>query len=125
MEMVMKKQIPFLTVLLATLCIVGCKRQVVVRDAAVYKNQTKFLQAVADQEADALESLIAKNCTCEGDADALEWSTPECEQAAEVLVIERATVQYRVDMMLYLGGLIEERPSKDAPEIPENTTACP
>lgn len=110
---------------LMALSFTACKRNVTVRDAKVYKAQAKYMKTVSDQQAEALETFINAHCKCTGDADAPKWSSVECEEAAEILVIQRATVQYRFDMMMYLGSLSEERPSEEVPEIPPNTSVCP
>ena len=111
----------FLAVLL--LAPVACKKPgVVLRDPETYKNEIAFFQMALEQDTELLEHhLGAGSCTCDGGG----WTTVECEDTALNVLVIRHRLQYHVDLMLYNAKMKDERPPKEAPEVPDPSTLCP
>lgn len=101
----------------------GCKR-VVLRDAEVYKNEIYLLQMTIEQDTELLrEHLADGSCSCDTDGN---WNHEVCEMSAlNVLVMERR-LEWHVNMMLYLGSVIDDHPGEE-PAVSEEevSTLCP
>lgn len=99
----------------------SCGHNAVVRDTAVYKTELNFLEQAALQNAEALKGFINNHCTCtDGD-----FTDEKCLAAAKKVLVVEARVPWHKAMMLYNARLLEERPPKDPPEVPETGTLCP
>lgn len=111
---------------LVVLAVSACNPKIV-REENVYRNEVKFMQATATQQADTLAAFIAANCECKtvDPNGAIGFVTKECLSAAKLVQVVRARVPYHVDMMLYLAGLKEERPPKTPPDVPPPEELCP
>lgn len=106
-----------LTVILVTM---GCS-PAVVRDEAVYRTELDFMEQAAVQPATSLEEFVQKHCQCgEG-----QFVTPECKAAAKLVLTVKTRVPYHKAMMLFNARLLEKRPPKTPPEIPDPNTLCP
>jgi hypothetical protein len=91
------------------------------RDPDVYKNEIAFLQMSLEQDTELLRHYLGTSCTCDEEGM---WTSIECEDTAlNVLVIENR-LQYHVDLMLYNAKLLDERPPKDPPAVPDPSTLC-
>jgi hypothetical protein len=112
-------RLAFPTVLLLPL--LGCKTSVVLRDPVVYKNEIGFLQMALEQNVESLRHFLNETCSCD---EGGQWKTVECEDAALNVVVIESRLQYHVDLMLYNARLLETRPPKEAPVIPEASTLC-
>lgn len=106
--------------LLAT-SLTGCTKYIV-RDQTVYQAELNQYDAWATQQAALLKGFVAAHCTCN---EAKEFTTPECKKAADFILTVGARASWHKEMSLFLAGINEERPSKDPPEIPANSTLCP
>ena len=113
--------IRFLWVMAAVLFVAASCDKVAVRDATVYKAEVDFVSAASEETIENGKAVIEKFCFCKDGA----WTTVECEHLAETVVVLQARMAYHTSFMLYLGGMSEERPAKDPPEIPENASLCP
>lgn len=105
-------------VLLVFLSLSGCKY--VVRDPVVYQAEINMLSMGMTRQATLLESYIGKYCDCKDG----KFTTEECRQAADAVVMVKTRMSWHKDMMLYLGGITETRPPKEI-EIPAPETLCP
>ena len=116
-----------LMVLIVVLLVGGACTPKIVREENVYRNEVKFLQATAEQEADALSGFVAAHCECKtvDPNGATGFVTKECLSAAKLVQVVRARIPYHVDMMLYLAGLKEERPPEVPPEVKPPEELCP
>ena len=119
----------------------GCDQHVV-RDAATYRTELTQWDTWATKQADLLTGFIAANCACqmgppprrtgatgadpaEPDSGGLVFTTKPCADAADYVLTVRARHEWQKQMALYNGGLLEERPSKSPPAIPDSSTLCP
>jgi hypothetical protein len=102
----------------------GCKKgKTVLRDPEVYKNEIGFLQMALEQDTELLEAHLKDgSCSCDEDGA---WNNETCEMSALNVLVVQARLGWHVDMMMYLGGLSEERPPEDPPEVAEPSTLCP
>lgn len=113
-----------IALLLVFVVLHGCAT-ISIRDSTVYRNEVKFLESAAIQEADAMEAVMfLDGCKCIGD-DELYWEDKKCEKAATLIQTVRSRVPYHVQMMLFLGGLVEVRPPPKPPKILPATDLCP
>lgn len=99
---------------------IGCGG-VSVREPEVYEAEIEFVQAASDESVERLKALIEDYCVCQEG----EFIHNVCEDAADTALVIESRMGYHLDFMLYLGGISEERPPKDPPEIPEIPTLCP
>ena len=102
------------------LVLLGC-RSYSIRDAAVYEAEIDFIVASASDTVKHGVAAINKFCSCEGG----EWATEECADLAETVVVLKYRAKYHAAFMLYLGGISNRQPPKEAPEIPDSTDLCP
>lgn len=112
----------FLGVLLATASS-GCKK-VVLRDATTYKNEIYLLEMAIEQDTELLRSHLADgSCSCDEDGN---WNNEVCETSALNVVVMERRLKWHVAMMMYLGGITDERPG-DEPAVSEEDVAalCP
>ena len=102
----------------------GCKQgKVVLRDPEVYKNEIGVFQMGIEQQVELLKGFVAASCSCDEDGA---WSTIECEDAALQIVTWEARLDWHVDMAMYNGGLLSERPGDEPPVSEEDMAAlCP
>lgn len=103
---------------------IGCQGKIVVRDAKVYKAELEFFDAASREVSERAQAIIDLKCECEEVAGTKGFITRECQQLAETILVLKARMGYHTNMMRHLGGLIEERPPKDPPEVPEPSTLC-
>ena len=98
----------------------GCSSQVV-RQTKVFHAETLVMSQAALQAAGDIKALIPKGCVCSEGS----FVDSECKAAAKrALVIETRIPRIR-DNMLYLAGVLKERPPKDLPEVPDPNILCP
>jgi hypothetical protein len=102
----------------------GCHGKIVVREAKVYKAELQFIDAATQEISERSQSMLNLKCECEEVAGEKGFVSKECQQLAETVVVLKARMAYHTNMMRYLGGLIEERPPKDPPEVPAPNTLC-
>jgi len=99
----------------------ACPKSATVRDSKVYQTEVAFMGQAAAQQADLLAHFVKTACSCEGG----KFTDPKCQKAAKTLLVVRARIPWHQAMMLYNGGITEERPPKTPPEIPDASTLCP
>ena len=107
-----------LLVLLALLCLSGCKY--VVRDPTTYQAEVMMLSMGMERQATLLQDYIGKYCECKDG----KFTTENCRQSADAVVMVKTRMSWHKDMMLYLGGITTVRPPKEA-DIPAPETLCP
>jgi hypothetical protein len=112
-----------LTVLFVHFNVVSCGPAV--RDKNVYEAEIEFMEAAADEQVERGIALIEKSCTCEAVAGVKGFSTEECQNLAETILVVKTRMEYHTAFMRFLGGLSDERPPEEPPEIPETNTLCP
>ncbi len=100
-----------------TLMFAGC---VSVRNPAVYENEVSFFLELAQQQTEELEVFIKSECCTNGELS----QESSCKKAAELVVVSNARASWHAEMMLFLGGVIKDRPSNVAPSIPSASAAC-
>lgn len=109
--------------LLVATSVVGCKK-VVLRDATTYKNEIYLLEMTIEQDTDLLRAHLADgSCSCDEDGN---WNNEVCETSALNVVVMERRLKWHVAMMMYLGGVAEERPGEE-PAVSEDDVAalCP
>lgn len=111
-------------VLTAVFAAIGCHGKISVREAKVYKAELEFIDAASKEISERSQKVINLKCECEEIAGVKGFVSRECQQLAETVVVLKARMEYHTNMMRHLGGLIEDRPPKDPPEVPEPSTLC-
>lgn len=101
----------------------GCKK-VVVRDANVYKAEIDFIDSASEEQVERGKALIAKECECAEVVGIVGFTTTECQNLAETIVVLEARMKYHTAFMRYLGGLSDDRPPKDPPDVPDASSLC-
>jgi len=109
----------FLVVLAVS--VAGCGGTIC-RDKAVYEQETKFEAQMALQPAEQLLAFVKAHCACDAEG---EFTTPECQKAAETALTATTRSPWHRDMALFNGGLLKERPPREPPVIPAAKTLCP
>ena len=84
----------------------------------------EFIDAASKEISERSQKVINLKCECEEIAGVKGFVSRECQQLAETVVVLKARMEYHTNMMRHLGGLIEDRPPKDPPEVPEPSTLC-
>ena len=111
------------TVLLVAPFLAACPNGTVVRDTNVYENEIGFVRSATSQSVGIINSFLAEFCECAGDPN--HWEHPLCGEAATLSQVLDTRMPYHMDMMEYLGGIIEDRPPEEPPEIPGAEALCP
>ena len=115
----------FLILIVLVLSFAACK-EVVVRDAEVYKQEIDFIESASAEQVERGKALIKSECTCQQPVEGINvFETPQCDKMAETVLVIEARMSYHTDFMRYLGGLSEKRPPKNPPEVPETNSLCP
>lgn len=104
------------TALLLAFTALACGSQVV-RDADAYRAELQFFADLATRQGAALKPYIREKCCVAGVLN------PDCREAADLVIVAEARVEYHRAMALYNGGLLEEAPGA-APAIPATETIC-
>lgn len=120
----MKSNYFIFCVILTILFAIGCK-EVAIRDAKVYSAELEFVDAASDEQVVRGKAIIAAECECETAMGILGFTTSECNDLAETVLTVESRMKYHTSFMRYLGGLSEDRPAEDPPEVPETNTLCP
>ena len=102
------------------LALAGCKH--VIRDPEVYQVELTQWDTWATKQAALLKGFMAQHCTCD---TAGVFTTPACAEAADFVLTVEARHEWHQQMALYNGRLVDERPPKDPPVIPESKSLCP
>jgi hypothetical protein len=102
----------------------GCNKTSV-RDAKVYNEELNFFDAASEEVVERGKKVIALNCKCSNVSGNISFTTKECKDFADTLLVLEARVNYHTDMMRFNGGLIDNRPPKNPPDIPVSNTLCP
>lgn len=110
--------------IVASLFAIGCK-DVVVRDAKVYRAELEFVDAAATEQVERGKAIIEAECTCEEVVGIKGFATKECQDLAETVLTIEARMTYHTNFMRYLGGLSEKRPPKEPPPVLDTNTLCP
>ena len=114
----------FLMLMLGVLMLAGlsgCGKHAI-RDAKVYQAELTQWDTWATKLADLTADFMALGCTC--DAEGV-FTTKNCADGADYVLTVRARHDWHMQMALYNGSLLEERPSETPPVIPESKTLCP
>ncbi len=102
---------------------IGCG--VALREPSVYEAEVDFIDAVGDEVVRSGREVITAECECRSVEGDLYFSTRQCADLAEALVVTMTRLGYHTDFMRFLGGINDERPTEKPPIIPEATTLCP
>jgi len=115
--------LPLLLLLFCTPFLMGgsCGGQTVIRDATVYKTELGFMEQASMQTAETLRVFILQHCVCTDG----KFVSEACEKAAKKVLVVENRVPWHKAMALYNAGLLEERPPKDPPVVPDPSTLCP
>ncbi len=113
----------FLFIAVVMFQLVGCG--IVLREPDVYSAEVDFVEDVGKEVVRTGSAVIAMECECVEVEGNLYFSTRQCADLAEALVVTTARLGYHTDFMRFLGGINEERPTEKPPNIPEATTLCP
>ena len=98
-----------------------CGGQTVIRDATVYRTELGFMEQASVQTAEALKARIQSQCVCTDGKFVQEG----CAKDAKLVLVIEARVPWHKAMALYNAGLLEERPPKTPPDVPDPSTLCP
>jgi len=113
----------FTALFFASLIVQGCGAAV--RDPEVYASEISFIEAASSEQVERGIELIDAVCACDGSGGVLAFTTPECQDLADTILVVKSRMAYHTAFMRYLGGISDERPPKDPPEIPDPNTLCP
>jgi hypothetical protein len=113
----------FFVLLVLVLSLFGCNKTVV-RDAATYKEELDFFDAASEEVVTNGKALITKTCECAEIEGVKGFTTAECQNLAETVLVLEARVKYHTNMMRFNSGLTEERPSEELPVVPNVNTLC-
>lgn len=108
-----------LSAVICAMIVIGCKAAV--RDKGVYQAEIDFVRAASEESIDNAKAMLDEFCVCEDG----EFMSSACEDMAETVAVMDARMSYHLDFMLFLGGVSEERPPKDPPEIAPAEEFCP
>ena len=102
----------------------GCASRVVVRDKTVFENEIGWLEAGASQGADSVRTLLTLSCKCENKGGEFDWSTVECDDAAEHVITIETQLPVIVHNARVAAGIIEGV-AKNMPDVyPDAKTLC-
>jgi hypothetical protein len=115
----------FAKMILAILALIifGCGASV--RDPKVYEAEIEFMEAAAGEQVARGMAVIEEYCVCDEVAGAKGFTSEECHNLAETILVVKYRMRYHTEFMRYLGGLSKRRPPKDPPEVPETSALCP
>ena len=111
--------------LLVGMALVGSGCQPTVRDKAVYQAEIAFIEAAAEEQVERGIALIDAACKCEYLMGERFFTTEECEDLADTILVIQYRLKYHTEFMRYLGGIHAKRPPKNPPKIPETNSLCP
>jgi len=112
-----------LAAILVALIIIGCGPAV--RDRETYKAEVEFMEAAASEQIDRGVAMIDAFCKCETMMGERGFTTTECQDLAETILVVKYRMGYHTAFMRYLGGLDDRRPPKIPSEVPEASSLCP
>ena len=101
---------------------IGCGGSTIVREEAAYRTEVKWNETAGTRLAAHLEGFVKAHCTCD---QQLNFTTKECEKAAKDALVVKARLPWHSAMMMYNGGLLDERPPEEAPKWDDPSTLCP
>lgn len=113
----------FFVLFVLVLSLLGCTKTVV-RDAATYKEELNFFDAASEEAVTNGKALIASICECSEIEGVKGFTTVECKDLAETVLVLEARVKYHTNMMRFNSGLIDERPPEEPPVVPDANTLC-
>lgn len=120
---IVRQVLMFLILLIVSMTLVSlvsCTKYVV-REQPVYKAEVDFVTAASAEAVEHGKALVSAECTCRDGV----WTTSECADMGETIVVLESRMAYHAAFMLYLGGLTDKRPAEEPPEIPDSTSLCP
>lgn len=110
-----------LAAMFLTLAFMGCTKYVV-RDTVVYQTELNQYDSWATKQAALLKGFMTKACVCDTKK---KFTTKECADSADFVLTIGARSAWHKAMSLFLAGITEKRPSKEAPPIPASSSLCP
>lgn len=96
-----------------------------VRDKEVYEAEVDFVEAAAAEQVERGIALINKACRCETVMGQRGFTTVECQELAQTILVVKNRMSYHTAFMRYLGGISEERPPQEPPTVPMVNVLCP
>lgn len=117
------KPIHLVSLILFTVALsfVGCTKYSV-RDQTVYQTELNQYDNWATAQAKLLKEFVGEICVCDTEG---KFTDKRCRDSADYILTVETRHQWHLDMSLYLGGVTEDRPSEELPEIPASSTLCP
>lgn len=109
----------FAALFFSSIILHGCGG-VSVRERDVYEAEISFIEAASEEQSMRGIELIAEQCECDEDG----FTTQECRDLAETILVVQTRMPYHIGFMRFLGGISEERPEKDPPEVPDSSALC-
>lgn len=106
--------------MLFLLLLLGCEP--VVRDPVVYLTEVDQYHLWATKQAALLRGFLKTQCLC--DEAQVTFTTQECREAADYILTVESRAEWHRNMSLFLGGLMDQRPSDLPPAIPASSTLC-
>ena len=104
------------------ICTMGAScNESIIRDQVVYETELNFFEKAAMDQAALLEGWVKESCTCsEG-----EFSSKQCRESAEAVVVVRARIPWHKAMSRYNAGIDDTAPEAEPPAVPDARTLCP
>jgi len=96
-----------------------------VRNSDIYNAEIDFMEAAATEQVQRGVALIDASCKCEEMMGVRGFTTTECQDLAETILVVKYRMKYHTSFMRYLGGISERRPPEIPPEVPDANALCP
>jgi len=109
--------------ILVAIVLLSCSGSV--RDSEVYSAEVNFMEAAATEQVERGMAMIDEYCVCDEVLGVRGFTSEECQNLAETILVVQYRMKYHLLFMEYLGGLHEKRPPKEPPEIPDVSSLCP
>lgn len=104
-------------------CVFGCG--IGLKDLETYAKEIAHLESSALEQVDSGIAIINKYCQCDDVYGVKQFSTSECQELAESVVITKSILEHNLKVMKFLGGMTRDVPPIEPPEIPPDTSLCP
>ena len=95
-----------------------------VRLSKVLKAELQWFTSAAVQQANHLQHFVATHPQCKCDEGNTRFLDPQCQKAARALLTALHRAPWHRDMALYNAGLLDVRPPKEPPVIPDPALLC-
>lgn len=95
-----------------------------VRDLETYSAEIVFIENASLEQVERGIALIKAECRCQTEAGIQHFTTKECFELAETVLVIKHRMLYHTSFMKYLGGMDAKRPPATPPPVPEPDSLC-